>query len=92
MAAHAALGGQRGGAGQPVPADDELPAGLHDRLLAEGLALVAERGVAGKDVTPTLLAHFHEGSGGASLATNRALVVANAALAAQVAVALAGSG
>jgi len=83
-----------GGAGmvlaQPVPAEDELPADLHDRLLAEGLKLVAERGVTGKDVTPTLLAHFHAGSGGASLATNLALVVANAALAAQVAVALAG--
>jgi pseudouridine-5'-phosphate glycosidase len=91
--AHAALGGGSGMVlAQPVPADDELPAGLHDRLLAEGLALVAERRVVGKDVTPTLLAHFHEGSGGASLATNRALVVANAALAAQVAVALAGNG
>jgi pseudouridine-5'-phosphate glycosidase len=88
--AHTMLGG---GAGmvlaQPVPAADELPADLHDRLLAEGLALVAERGVTGKDVTPTLLAHFHAGSGGASLTTNRALVVANATLAAQVAVALA---
>ncbi len=91
--AHLAVGA---GAGmvlaQPVPAADELPAELHDRLLAEGLALVAERGVTGKDVTPTLLAHFHAGSGGASLVTNRALVVANAALAAQVAVAVAGGG
>lgn len=91
--AHVALGG---GAGmvlaQPVPAADELPGPLHDRLLAEGLALVAERGITGKDVTPALLTHFHTGSGGASLATNRSLVVANAALAAQVAVALAGSG
>ena len=90
---HVTLGG---GAGmvlaQPVPAADELPAPLHDRLLSEGLALIAERGVTGKEVTPALLAHFHAGSGGASLATNRALVVANAALAAQVAVALAGSG
>ncbi|MBV9923347.1 MAG: pseudouridine-5'-phosphate glycosidase [Pseudonocardia sp.] len=91
--AHAALGGGSGMVlAQPVPAADELPAGLHDRLLAEGLALVAERRVVGKDVTPTLLAHFHAGSGGASLAANRALVVANAALAAQVAVALVGSG
>jgi pseudouridylate synthase len=91
--AHSALGGGSGMVlAQPVPAADELPAQLHDRLLAEGLALVAERGVVGKDVTPALLAHFHAGSGGASLATNRALVVANAALAAQIAVALAGSG
>ena len=83
-----------GGAGmvlaQPVPAADEVDAALHDRLLAEGLALVAERGIVGKDVTPALLAHFHEASGGVSLTANLALVRANADLAAQVAVALAG--
>ena len=39
---------------------------------------------------PALLAHFHEASGGVSLAANLALVRANADLAAQVAVALAG--
>ncbi|WP_253258453.1 pseudouridine-5'-phosphate glycosidase [Pseudonocardia sp. N23] len=75
---------------QPVPAAAELDETLHDRLLAEGLAMVAERRIAGKDVTPALLEHFHSGSGGASLATNVALVEANAALAADVAVALAG--
>jgi pseudouridine-5'-phosphate glycosidase len=74
---------------QPVPAADELDAALHERLLAEGLALVAARGVTGKDVTPALLAHFHAASGGASLVTNIALVRANAELAARVAVALA---
>ena len=67
--AHRDLGG---GAGmvlaQPVPAADELDAALHDRLLAEGLALVAAHGIVGKDVTPALLAHFHEASDGASLA------------------------
>nr|WP_308259588.1 pseudouridine-5'-phosphate glycosidase [Pseudonocardia sp. H11422] len=88
--AHRGLGS---GAGlvlaQPVPAADELDGALHDRLLAEGLALLAERGVTGKDVTPALLEHFHAGSGGASLATNLALVKANAELAAQVAVELA---
>lgn len=89
--AHRDLGG---GAGmvlaQPVPAADELDAALHDRLLAEGLALVAAHGIVGKDITPALLAHFHDASGGASLATNLALVRANAELAARVAVALAG--
>jgi pseudouridine-5'-phosphate glycosidase len=88
--AHRALGG---GAGmvlaQPVPAADELDAGLHDRLLAEGLDRVAARGVTGKDVTPVLLEHFHAASGGASLAANVALVRANAELAARVAVAVA---
>lgn len=75
---------------QPVPAEHEMDAALHDRLLAEGLALVEDRGVRGKDVTPVLLEHFHSASGGASLAANIALVQANAALAGDVAVALAG--
>ena len=88
--AHRVLGGGAGAVlAQPVPVADELDAGLHDRLLAEGLAMLAERGVTGKDVTPALLEHFHAGSGGASLRTNLALVHANAELAAQVAVELA---
>jgi pseudouridylate synthase len=74
---------------QPVPTTDELDAALHDRLLAEGLDLLAARGVRGKDVTPALLQHFHAASAGASMATNLALVRANAELAARVAVALA---
>ena len=75
----------------PVPAGAELPAELHDRLLAGGLALLAERGITGRDVTPALLEHFHTESGGASLDANEALVLANATLAAEVAVALAAS-
>lgn len=74
----------------PVPAAAEMPRELHDRLLAEGLARLAEQGVQGKDVTPALLADFHARSEGVSLAANEALVLANATLAAQVAVALAG--
>lgn len=87
--AHTALGSAAGAVlAQPVPEADELDAAMHDRLLAEGLALLAERGITGKDVTPALLEHFHAGSGGASLHANLALVLANARLAAQVAVAL----
>jgi len=87
--AHRELGGGSGMVlAQPVPGADEMDAGLHDRLLAEGLALVAARRVTGKDVTPVLLEHFHAASGGASLTANVALVRANAELAAQVAVAL----
>jgi pseudouridine-5'-phosphate glycosidase len=88
--AHRALGSPAGAVlAQPVSEADELDAGLHDRLLGEGLALVDARGVTGKNVTPVLLEHFHVGSGGASVRTNLALVRANAALAAQVAVQLA---
>ena len=87
--AHRELGGGSGLVlAQPVPVADEMDAGLHDRLLAEGLELVATRGITGKNVTPVLLEHFHAASGGASLTANVALVRANAELAAQVAVAL----
>ncbi|WP_235926739.1 pseudouridine-5'-phosphate glycosidase [Actinokineospora pegani] len=73
----------------PVPAEHELDRDLHDRLLADGMALLRERGVRGKDVTPVLLDHFHTSSGGASLTTNIELVVSNALVAAQIAVELA---
>jgi pseudouridine-5'-phosphate glycosidase len=72
----------------PIPADAEMPSELHDRLLAEGMAKVAEGGVRGGDVTPVLLEHFHTSSGGVSLDANVALVLSNVTLAAQVAVAL----
>ena len=74
----------------PVPVGAEMPRELHDRLLADGLALLADRAVTGKDVTPVLLEHFHTASAGVSLDTNEELVVANATLAAAVAVALGG--
>jgi pseudouridine-5'-phosphate glycosidase len=83
--------GVPGGSGvllvNPVPAEHELDRELHDRLLSEGMALVAGRGVRGGEVTPVLLEHFHTGSAGASLDTNEALVVSNVRLAAEVAVA-----
>jgi len=72
---------------QPVAAADEMDLDLHDRTLTAGLAEVERRGVVGKDVTPFLLAWFHEHTGGASLAANVALVLANAELAAAIAAA-----
>jgi pseudouridine-5'-phosphate glycosidase len=72
----------------PIPAADEMDRGLHDRLLAEGMAKVAAQDVRGGDVTPVLLEHFHTASDGVSLDANEALVLANVSLAAEVAVAL----
>lgn len=72
----------------PIPERHEMDRTLHDRLLADGLAKLAAEHVRGKDVTPVLLEHFHTASGGASLDANEELVVANAELAADVAVAL----
>jgi pseudouridine-5'-phosphate glycosidase len=57
-------------------------------LLEEALAAAARRNVTGQSVTPFVLAFLHERSEGRTLAANRELVVANAALAAEVARAL----
>ncbi|NUT97709.1 MAG: pseudouridine-5'-phosphate glycosidase [Saccharothrix sp.] len=70
----------------PIPGEFEMDLDLHDRLLREGLDKT--RDVHGKDVTPALLEHFHTASGGVSLDANEALVLSNAALAAEVAVEL----
>ncbi len=71
----------------PIAPEDELDAELHDAVLAEALEAAAAAGIRGREVTPFLLARFHERTGGASLEANVRLVLANARLAAQVAVA-----
>ncbi len=71
----------------PLPADEQLDPALHDRTLAEGLALLARGGITGKAVTPFLLAHFHSATEGASLAVNVRIILRNADLAARIAVA-----
>lgn len=73
----------------PLPADEQLDPGLHGRALAEGLAAAERRGVAGKEVTPFLLEHLLEATGGASLEANVRLVLRNAELAARIATELA---
>jgi pseudouridine-5'-phosphate glycosidase len=71
----------------PIAPEDELDRDLHDRVLIDGLAAAAAAGVHGKEVTPFLLAYFHEATHGASLTANVALVLSNARLAGEVAVA-----
>lgn len=58
-------------------------------LIADALAEAAARGVSGKDVTPFVLGYLHEHSDGRTLAVNRELIVANAGLAGELAMALA---
>ncbi len=70
---------------QPLPAHEELDRALHDRTLADGLQAATDQHVRGKDVTPFLLAWFHEQTEGASLTANVRLVLHNAWLAAQIA-------
>ena len=80
-AAHWALGGAALVLAQPPPEsiDDAEP------LIAEALDEARRRGVARGGLTPFVLGRLHERSGGRTLAVNRALVTANAALAGRVA-------
>jgi pseudouridine-5'-phosphate glycosidase len=75
-----------GGAGlllaQPPPTSLDA-----EPLIEEALAEAKRREVTGQAVTPFVLSFLHERSDGQTLAVNRELVVANARLAAEVAVA-----
>ncbi|MCW6009536.1 pseudouridine-5'-phosphate glycosidase [Micromonospora sp. CPCC 205371] len=71
----------------PLPPDQQLDPDLHDRTLADGLALLEREGVTGKAVTPFLLSHFHSATHGESLAVNVRIILRNAELAARIAVA-----
>jgi pseudouridine-5'-phosphate glycosidase len=71
----------------PIPAEDEIPAGEIGAIIDRALGDAARRGVTGKDITPYLLGRIVEITGGASLTANIALVKANAAFGAAVAVA-----
>jgi pseudouridine-5'-phosphate glycosidase len=76
----------------PLGAEEQLDVTLHDSVLSEALAAATAAGVHGRDITPFLLARMHAGTGGESLRANVALVLANARLAAQIAVADAAGG
>lgn len=73
----------------PISVDRQLDPDLHDRLLADALAAAATDSVTGKDITPYVLDKLHTDSDGATLEVNVELVVANAELAARIAVAAA---
>jgi pseudouridine-5'-phosphate glycosidase len=89
IAAHCALG-LPGGlvVANPIPAEHELPADLHDAALATALADAAAAGVRGRDVTPFLLERMRQLTGDASLRANEALLLHNARAAAEIAVAI----
>ncbi len=80
--AHWRLGGHGILLGRPP--DESLDV---DTLIEETVAEAAERGIVGQDVTPFVLAALHDRSGGETRRVNRDLIVANAGLAASVAVA-----
>ncbi|MFN3937845.1 MAG: pseudouridine-5'-phosphate glycosidase [Gemmobacter sp.] len=73
----------------PIPAEAEIPRAEIEPAIAAALTDAAREGVAGKAVTPFLLSRLDALTGGRALEANVALVLANARLAAAIAVALA---
>jgi pseudouridine-5'-phosphate glycosidase len=88
FAAHVRMGGAGAVLAQPCPPDVAVPAADFDAWLHEAERAARAAGVTGARVTPFLLAQLAELSGGRTLTANRALIVANARLAAEVAGAL----
>ncbi|AGA24977.1 pseudouridine-5'-phosphate glycosidase [Singulisphaera acidiphila] len=76
---------------QPVPEADALDAGAMDDALASALAEARHQRISGKAVTPFLLDRIRQATEGRGLRANQALILANARLAGDVAVALAAS-
>ncbi len=73
----------------PIPEGAELDQAFVDRAITTACSEAEGEGVTGKRLTPFLLARLAELTGAESVAANVALVLANARLAAQVALALA---
>jgi pseudouridine-5'-phosphate glycosidase len=72
----------------PVPAADEMPAKKLQMAINSALAEASARGIEGSASTPFLLRWITKETGGASLKANVSLLENNAAVAAQIAVAL----
>jgi len=90
LAAREALGLQQAlVVANPIPDGQEMARELHDVTLAAALKELVDNKISGKDVTPFLIAYFHEHTDGMSLRANIDLVLNNAVLAGQIAVAVA---
>ncbi len=83
--------GLSGGAviANPIPEEHALDEQEMDQRIETAIAEMNLRGVTGKDTTPFLLASIAEATGGRSLEANIHLVLNNAAVAAEIAVAYA---
>jgi pseudouridine-5'-phosphate glycosidase len=73
---------------QPPPAEVAIPADAVEGWISAALDAAAAAGVRGAALTPYVLSHVVEASGGRALRANIGLIVANAGAAAEVAVAL----
>lgn len=77
--------------GNPPPAASALPRAEVEAFIEKALASAANAGIHGKAVTPYLLDHLARESRGRTLEANIALLVENARVAAQIAVAFSAS-
>ncbi len=91
FAAHVRMGGGGAVLARPCPDAAAIPAAEFHEWLCEAERDAQDARVSGPRVTPFLLKRLAELSGGRTLVANRALIVANATLAAEVAVELARS-
>ncbi|WP_119302127.1 pseudouridine-5'-phosphate glycosidase [Dongia deserti] len=89
LAAHWRLSNEGGALiANPIPSAEEIPAGKIEGHIATALREARARGIAGKDVTPFLLAHIRDLTEGESQRANVALALNNAQLGAKIACAL----
>lgn len=72
----------------PVPAKDELPTERVEAAILQATAEAAAKGISGKRVTPFVLGRVAELTGGESRRANLALLINNARVGGQLAVAL----
>jgi pseudouridine-5'-phosphate glycosidase len=72
----------------PVPFEMEVPARVLQDALDEALEQASKQGIVGRELTPFLLSHMAERSGGATLKANIALLENNARIAANIAAVL----
>jgi pseudouridine-5'-phosphate glycosidase len=82
------LGGHGALLTQPCPEEVAVPRDVFDAALKIAEAEAVREGIRGPAVTPFLLQRLAELTDGQTLAANRTLIVANARLAAEVAVEL----
>jgi pseudouridine-5'-phosphate glycosidase len=72
----------------PVPAEAEVPAGVLQDVLDEALDEAKRQHIAGRELTPFLLARMSERSGGATLKANISLLENNARIATGIALSM----
>ena len=87
-----ALGSEQGNPGVlfvvPSPKEKALRWPVVEQAVEEALAAVQKQGIKGGDVTPFILERINQATNGGTLPANIALVANNAAIAAEIAVAL----